>query len=477
MSKILSSQRPIDALVVDALNHLYDYPYLQTHPLGALLALTPTDGPRGRALQRRLLEAIDLLKPNADHASAAHAWRTYQYLFLRYVQALPLRDVTDQLGISARQSRRTFREAIDALTALLRELWLGEPVATDDTRTPGADSFPAAIPATAPAEQRGHPLADEASGLDQEQPIFPAEDEGPGIDPGEVIDGLRSILDELARQHGCSLAVRIAPHSGRVAVDRSILRQLLIIGCALLCQLGPGQLDLDLAPAGPAMPSREPTRPRGDLTAANGNATGTGAPDDRGTRRLTMTFHAEGSDDEIAPRLAAAEVQGRLALSRRLVAAAGGQLDFVPFRHGRCILRIDLPVGRRPLVLIIEDNPELLALYRRYLTTAGFAVAVAATGAAGVQMARTCQPAAIVLDVIMAGQDGWETLQQLKNHAATQAIPVLVCSVVREAELARFLGAADLLPKPVSRSELLAGLARCGLTASAGAHRSSPSRS
>ena len=77
--------------------------------------------------------------------------------------------------------------------------------------------------------------------------------------------------------------------------------------------------------------------------------------------------------------------------------------------------------------------------------------------------ARELRPAAIALDVMMAGQDGWETLQQLKNHPQTQAIPVLICSVLREPELARFLGAAALLPKPVTRPELLGALARLGV--------------
>jgi CheY-like chemotaxis protein len=64
---------------------------------------------------------------------------------------------------------------------------------------------------------------------------------------------------------------------------------------------------------------------------------------------------------------------------------------------------------------------------------------------------------------MMAGQDGWETLQLLKNHPDTHDIPVLICSVLPEHDLARFLGAAELLEKPVTRPALLAALARQGL--------------
>ena len=55
----------------------------------------------------------------------------------------------------------------------------------------------------------------------------------------------------------------------------------------------------------------------------------------------------------------------------------------------------------------------------------------------------------------MPGLDGWEMLQQLKASPATREIPVVVCSVLKEARLAQSMGAAGYLTKPVSQREFL----------------------
>jgi CheY-like chemotaxis protein len=68
------------------------------------------------------------------------------------------------------------------------------------------------------------------------------------------------------------------------------------------------------------------------------------------------------------------------------------------------------------------------------------------------------KPNAIILDVMMPEQDGWETLILFKAHPLTAAIPVIVVTILTDRELALSLGAADFLHKPVSREQLLAAL-------------------
>jgi len=70
------------------------------------------------------------------------------------------------------------------------------------------------------------------------------------------------------------------------------------------------------------------------------------------------------------------------------------------------------------------------------------------------------QPDVIVLDVLMPGRDGWEVLQQLKSTPETRDIPVIVCSVWRDPDLALTLGAAEFIRKPLTRPRLLEALAR-----------------
>jgi CheY-like chemotaxis protein len=82
------------------------------------------------------------------------------------------------------------------------------------------------------------------------------------------------------------------------------------------------------------------------------------------------------------------------------------------------------------------------------------------TGEAGLASARRRPPAAIVLDVLLPGADGWEILRQLKADDELAAIPVIIVTVVDERELGLALGAADYIVKPIRRQTLLQSLAR-----------------
>ena len=70
------------------------------------------------------------------------------------------------------------------------------------------------------------------------------------------------------------------------------------------------------------------------------------------------------------------------------------------------------------------------------------------------------RPAAIVLDVLLPGIDGWEVLRRLKADAQLQDVPVVIVTVVEEREVGLALGAVDYLVKPIHREALLGCLAR-----------------
>ena len=75
------------------------------------------------------------------------------------------------------------------------------------------------------------------------------------------------------------------------------------------------------------------------------------------------------------------------------------------------------------------------------------------------------QQKALQVDVMMPFQDGWEVQQRLKSEPATQHIPIIICSVLDDPELAFSLGAVAYLKKPVSQTDLgeaLNGLGRSG---------------
>jgi signal transduction histidine kinase/DNA-binding response OmpR family regulator len=112
------------------------------------------------------------------------------------------------------------------------------------------------------------------------------------------------------------------------------------------------------------------------------------------------------------------------------------------------------------VVLVVDDDPNALDLLGRTLQDAGVRVVTASEGQEALHLARTLHPAAITLDVLMPGVDGWEVLRQLKADPATQDIPVIMVTMTDDRELGFALGATEFLTKPVQRAQLVQLLER-----------------
>jgi signal transduction histidine kinase/DNA-binding response OmpR family regulator len=119
-----------------------------------------------------------------------------------------------------------------------------------------------------------------------------------------------------------------------------------------------------------------------------------------------------------------------------------------------------LEPGDRPLVLVVDDDPEVIYILEKYLRDEGYDIAVAQSGEAAIEMARLLHPFAMTLDVMLPGRDGWEVIQTLKDDPFTADIPIIMLSILDNRELGYSLGAADYLVKPVSRIDLLERLTR-----------------
>jgi DNA-binding response OmpR family regulator len=111
----------------------------------------------------------------------------------------------------------------------------------------------------------------------------------------------------------------------------------------------------------------------------------------------------------------------------------------------------------RSSVLVIEDNPDLAFGLRNSLEIAGYDVAVAEDGVAGVESARTVDPDLIVLDLMLPRMDGYRVLRTLREEG--RAVPVLILTARGEEAdkvLGFRLGADDYVTKPFGVLELLA---------------------
>lgn len=119
-----------------------------------------------------------------------------------------------------------------------------------------------------------------------------------------------------------------------------------------------------------------------------------------------------------------------------------------------------LPRASQARILVIDDNAAIHQLFERYLAPHHYEVIHAYSGQEALELAVEKKPAAITLDVMMPNVDGWQVLRGLAGDPNTAGIPVVICSVLKEPELAFSLGARAYLKKPVDRLELVATLAR-----------------
>jgi CheY-like chemotaxis protein len=104
---------------------------------------------------------------------------------------------------------------------------------------------------------------------------------------------------------------------------------------------------------------------------------------------------------------------------------------------------------------VVEDNREALFVYEKYLKNTQFQLMAAKNLKEARQMLKEFRPLAVVLDVLLEGENSWDLLQEIKQNSATKEIPVYIVTVVDNKEKALALGANAFHTKPVDRVWLL----------------------
>ncbi len=102
------------------LTHLYDYAFLQEHPLVQWLVPQESGARQVHKFREVMIQTIEQMRLGEDSAPGARASRTYHLLALRYVEQQDTQTVIDHLVLSERQYYREHPKAIRALSALLR---------------------------------------------------------------------------------------------------------------------------------------------------------------------------------------------------------------------------------------------------------------------------------------------------------------------------------------------------------------------
>lgn len=181
-------------------------------------------------------------------------------------------------------------------------------------------------------------------------------------------------------------------------------------------------------------------------------------------KQVSVSLQEQG--DETVVTIAFQTASGGLPMPRLL-----GAQQIAASQRMACELAVDRPEQARislrlsrasPVrVLVVEDNPSAVELYRRYLPSEDWEVHVVSDPRATAETAKSLGAEVIVLDIMLPKVDGWTLLGQLAAGAETSRIPVVVCSVVDDPDLARALGARAYLTKPVSQDSLRDTLRQC----------------
>jgi two-component system cell cycle response regulator len=109
-----------------------------------------------------------------------------------------------------------------------------------------------------------------------------------------------------------------------------------------------------------------------------------------------------------------------------------------------------------PKILIVDDEPDVLGLFRMILTKAGMDVTTAKDASNCIEMLDYEHPDLILLDVVMPGMDGYKLCKKIKTDPTTTNIPVVLFTVLNSEmgkALAEEAGADGFLNKPLTSND------------------------
>lgn len=378
--------------VRDALAHLYDHVYLARHPLA-------------QRLRARL---------GSDAGVVTHSLRR---LLLEHVEALRPPAGTPSQDAAWRPYHVLYRRYVlgQDLAEVERELNLGRRQLQREQRR--------ALFAVALAlwEQYGELEEPEAShGASQEllQEISHAATERQHCDVWEQFRLALETVEALARIHGINLQTNEPQERLLVQVDPALFRQLLV-GAFSFALRWPGVREL-------------------------------GVTVQRSWGKVICTYQAKlGDQPPKGPWPALTE-------TLLCLAQAQGVEISLQEAFGQRSLQLSLPLmPQERTILVVEDNRDLVALYARYVAGYGYRLLSESDSTKALETIVETMPDAVLLDVMMRDVDGWSILKKIKENPHLAHIPVAVCSVLDERELALSLGAAAYLRKPIRPAQLV----------------------
>lgn len=379
-----------------ALINLNDPSHVLGRALGQVLRVQRMD-----QVRLVLIEAIDSLRPDASMPSVARAHRFYEILRLRFVEELPQQECSRRLGLSSRHLRREQQQAIHLLAERLWPQGMSLE-ATIATVVPSQAVSTDDVPSPTWRAQ----LQQEFSALHQHVPIQLSQ-------IPQVIEDTVTLYSSLAIHPQVHVRVGEVVEDATVAIHPIVLGQMIFLAIEKL--------------------------------AGNGI-----------TREVVVNElgHPTGSVITIQSRPASPEYLPSSDFIAETVAVHGGRVA-VSYADGWATIELHLAMREKFLVLVIDDNLDLVHFYKRYAEGSRYEIDHVSQGGDVWSAVARRRPDLIILDVMLPDINGWHLLHELRQHSTTAQIPIVVCSVIDQESLAKTLGAAAYLAKPVHRQAFI----------------------
>jgi len=112
----------------------------------------------------------------------------------------------------------------------------------------------------------------------------------------------------------------------------------------------------------------------------------------------------------------------------------------------------------KPDILIVEDEPSILSSLEFILRHAGWTTKSVTSGEAALLAVNTMAPRAVILDVMLPRQSGFEVLKKLRQDRRTRDLPILILTAKgqqQDKRTAEGLGATDFVTKPYANAEVV----------------------
>jgi CheY-like chemotaxis protein len=413
----------------DALANIHDYVVLEKNVLNEIIPRADPSIRKADNLRKFIWDGINTLKPpdSEDHPDSLEN-RYYRILSGRYIQGLAVTELQKRLALGERQERRMHSRAVDALEELLWDRLVSDSRVRDLSQQEAASHNPISRPELTLPENFGEDLS------------FPVALES--LHLRKVIEEIATLFHPQFQSRG-GLSIQVPIDLPMIQADRVILRQILLHIFNHILQNHAGDevtIDASLYAGN--------IRLRIDALEKQ-----TGIPDDQdfSSDRL-FTYWVERLD----ARFVTEDTSSSEGISSD--SEHSNQIAYL----------LDLPMADQVKILVVDDHEPAIRIIQRCLSQTNIQTIGVTDPAQVLIMARSIHPKAVLLDVMLPGIDGWEILQKLKSDPGTSQIPIIICSVWDQPDLAYSLGADAFLKKPIIQSELVSELVRLNLLDSAG---------